>query len=64
MEELGQQERKSPLPGPDVQLASVDDAGQLEHDRKPASHPDTLFLWNGRVFPRMLAETLKHNTIF
>ena len=27
---------------PDVQLGGVDDAGQLEENRKPASDPDTL----------------------
>lgn len=30
------------VPGADVQLAAVDDAGELEQDGEPASDPDTV----------------------
>ena len=31
-----------PLPGPDIQLASVNDAGELKEDGEPASDPDSV----------------------
>ena len=32
-------DQKALSPGPDVQLAPVDDAGELKQDGEPASHP-------------------------
>lgn len=31
------------LPGPDIQLTPVDDAGQLKENREPPPHPHAVF---------------------
>ena len=46
------------LPGPDVQLAPVDDAGELEEDGEPAPHPHPVLRGHIHVITGVVFERL------
>lgn len=50
--------RSDVLPGPYIQLAAVDDAGQLKEDREPASHPHPVPWGHVHVITGVLPQSL------
>ena len=49
-------------PGPDVQLAAVDDAGQLKQDGEPPPHPHAVAGGDVHVITGVLPEGLQTHT--
>ena len=52
----------SPVPGADVELAAVDDTGELKQHGEPATHPDPVLLRDGHhllVVTHLLTEHLR-----